>query len=100
MSGYKCYFVSSMKAAELSLYPQNNPSYRGSIRSILGISKQGEYYLVTHIATMYFQFLVQLCSYIKYLILIVLTDEWKRQLATYLIDYDSLDIKETIASGL
>lgn len=26
-------------------------------------------------------------------------DEWKKQLAVYLIDYDSLDIKEIKASG-
>ena len=32
--------------------------------------------------------------------LIVSIDEWRKQLAAYLIDYDSLDIKETIASGL
>jgi len=32
---------------------------------------------------------------------IVLIEEWKKQLAAYLIDYNSLDIiKETIASGL
>ena len=28
------------------------------------------------------------------------TDEWKKQLAECLIDYDSLDIKGTIASGV
>ena len=32
--------------------------------------------------------------------LIVSVDEWKSGLAEYLIDYDSLDIKETIAEGL
>ena len=32
--------------------------------------------------------------------LIVSVDEWKSQYAEFLIDYDSLDIKETIAQGL
>lgn len=31
---------------------------------------------------------------------IVSVEEWKGQLSPYLIDYNSLDIKETIASGL
>ena len=30
---------------------------------------------------------------------IVSTEEWKKELAGYLIDYSSLDIKDTIASG-
>ena len=32
--------------------------------------------------------------------MLVSIDEWKKQLAAYLIDYNSLDIKESIASGL
>ena len=32
--------------------------------------------------------------------LIVSVDEWRSQLDEYLIDYDSLDIKDTIAQGL
>ena len=32
--------------------------------------------------------------------LIVSTNEWKTLLAAYIIDYDLLDIKEIIASGL
>ena len=45
------------------------------------------------------------CTYLYRMVfifsnLIVSIDEWKKQLAAYLIDYDSLDIKETIASGL
>ena len=31
---------------------------------------------------------------------IVLIDEWKKQLSVQLIDYNLLDVKETIASGL
>ena len=31
---------------------------------------------------------------------IALVDEWKKQLSVQLIDYNLLDVKETIASGL
>ena len=32
--------------------------------------------------------------------LLVSAEEWKKELAGYLIDYNSLDIKDAIASGL
>ena len=31
---------------------------------------------------------------------IVSTEQWKKELAGYLIEYNSLDIKDSIASGL
>ena len=34
------------------------------------------------------------------LFIIVSIEEWKKELTGYLIDYDSLDIKDTVASGL
>ena len=39
-------------------------------------------------------------NYVFVFNLTVSIDEWKKLLTEYLIDYDSLDIKDTVASGL
>ena len=49
-----------------------------------------------------------LCTFYSYILysvaitinIIVSIGEWKKQLAAHLIDYNSLDIKGTIASGM
>ena len=48
------------------------------------------------------QCIVATCIIINYTFFnfIVLVDEWKKQLSVQLIDYNLLDVKETIALGL
>ena len=45
---------------------------------------------------------VRICDCLEwyYSNLLVSAEEWKKELAGYLIDYISLDIKDAIASGL
>ena len=57
-------------------------------------------YVATNLCTFYSYMLYIITMIINYKWFIVSTDEWKKQLAAHLIDYNLLDIKETIASGV